>query len=734
MKKITIKDIAKLANVSHGTVSNVLNNNGNVSAEKIDAVMKAAREVGYQLNVRASALRSNEARSIAVVLPNMHSEQCTLFYEGFLSEIHTCGIAINDVDLFISQADINTEKEIILKISSKVYKNIIVFSALEDAQEWYDKTNIPQENIIFIYHCPRNAINTLGLDYRQAGKDIAQKLPSGEKVSLFCESDKYSYISELIAGLHTTDKNEITHTFTDGYFLHNDAINLVHSTTSEIFITTSQRKANKLLAALNLTRRHTNKKIFLLGTIDTTEIQNELHYYQMEYFELGRQAGSRICNTSALMACNITNPGFTTEPQLIISQHHPMPLKILMNSSPSSEAIKKIAANFCRRSGIDIEIDTPTSDEVNKILADEDKVSHYDIVRLDIALLPWFSQRLLTPLDEIIPEANHLVAGYEENIIELTAKVNGTLYAIPFDVGPQMLFYRKDLFEDSKIKRLFYEKYGDELTVPVTFEEYDRICRFFNELNQATDTGYPSGATSFEISPELLASEFLLRYYSNGGVLITGKDYPSIDVHIGSHVLTHYISYLATTHKTTGLWWDAAVKNFEAGKTALLITYANLLNNTAHGPMRSVLGCAPVPQSVSQLGGGSLGITRYSKMKPAALTFINWLNEDYIVEHRVLLGSGCMSKQAFKNHLLRNTYPWMHYFNEMNFNVIRETTDANNAPYNILEAEYIIGVHLMHAVHATKTTQAVIEDINKELHQHFSRLYHNLTLSIDSSN
>ena len=44
----TIKDIAKLAGVSHGTVSNVLNKRGNVSVEKIEAVYQAAKQMGYQ--------------------------------------------------------------------------------------------------------------------------------------------------------------------------------------------------------------------------------------------------------------------------------------------------------------------------------------------------------------------------------------------------------------------------------------------------------------------------------------------------------------------------------------------------------------------------------------------------------------------------------------------------------------------------------------------------------------
>ena len=36
-----------MAGVSHGTVTNVLNGNGNVRAEKIRAVMDAAEKLGY---------------------------------------------------------------------------------------------------------------------------------------------------------------------------------------------------------------------------------------------------------------------------------------------------------------------------------------------------------------------------------------------------------------------------------------------------------------------------------------------------------------------------------------------------------------------------------------------------------------------------------------------------------------------------------------------------------------
>lgn len=67
----TIKDIAKRAGVSHGTVSNVLNRRGNVSAEKIKLVEQAARELGYQINSQASKLRSGRSENICIIVPRM---------------------------------------------------------------------------------------------------------------------------------------------------------------------------------------------------------------------------------------------------------------------------------------------------------------------------------------------------------------------------------------------------------------------------------------------------------------------------------------------------------------------------------------------------------------------------------------------------------------------------------------------------------------------------------------
>lgn len=73
-KRIRIKDIARIAGVSKGTVDRVLHNRGNVSVSARKKVIAAMEKLEYEPNVIASALASKKSWRIAVLIPDPKSD------------------------------------------------------------------------------------------------------------------------------------------------------------------------------------------------------------------------------------------------------------------------------------------------------------------------------------------------------------------------------------------------------------------------------------------------------------------------------------------------------------------------------------------------------------------------------------------------------------------------------------------------------------------------------------
>jgi LacI family transcriptional regulator len=69
-QRITIKDIAALANVSIGTVDRVLHNRGEVNMETRDRVMFIIEKHGYKPNLIAKSLALKKSFHIAVLIPS----------------------------------------------------------------------------------------------------------------------------------------------------------------------------------------------------------------------------------------------------------------------------------------------------------------------------------------------------------------------------------------------------------------------------------------------------------------------------------------------------------------------------------------------------------------------------------------------------------------------------------------------------------------------------------------
>ena len=143
----TIKDIAKAAGVSHGTVSNVLNKKGNVSAKKIELVERIALQMGYNINTSARLLRSGESNSIAIVIPDNEIRRFRDLYKNLSRYLEEQGFSSN---LYITEGVPQKEKDIIKSVLSDRVHTIVIISCLDKMDDFYTTVPFGGTNIVFV--------------------------------------------------------------------------------------------------------------------------------------------------------------------------------------------------------------------------------------------------------------------------------------------------------------------------------------------------------------------------------------------------------------------------------------------------------------------------------------------------------------------------------------------------------------------------------------------------------
>ncbi|WP_066172791.1 LacI family DNA-binding transcriptional regulator [Bacillus marinisedimentorum] len=104
---ITIKEIAKLANVSRTTVSRALNNSGYVSEDARKRIEKVIEETGYVPSEHAKSLRTKKTKVIGVILPKISTETASRVVNGIDEELAGAGYQI-----LLANTNLDRSKEI----------------------------------------------------------------------------------------------------------------------------------------------------------------------------------------------------------------------------------------------------------------------------------------------------------------------------------------------------------------------------------------------------------------------------------------------------------------------------------------------------------------------------------------------------------------------------------------------------------------------------------------------
>ncbi|MGM0367514.1 MAG: LacI family DNA-binding transcriptional regulator [Actinomycetota bacterium] len=129
---ITIKDVAKKAGVSVGTVSNVLNGLETVSAAVRGKVEKAINELGYQPSRIASSLSRKKTKSIGLIVPDVSSPFYSDLIKGISQKLESSGYQMY---LCNSNNNLKREYEIIHSLRGMWVDGIILVPVYDDQRE-----------------------------------------------------------------------------------------------------------------------------------------------------------------------------------------------------------------------------------------------------------------------------------------------------------------------------------------------------------------------------------------------------------------------------------------------------------------------------------------------------------------------------------------------------------------------------------------------------------------------
>jgi LacI family transcriptional regulator len=216
--RITLKEVARAAGVSIGTVDRALNNRKGINSEVKIHVLKKMKELGYRKNIRASSLSLKTKKNVGIIYPGVPA-----FFWGKLdkgikdAEKEFEGYGINYINYILEEEMLSNDKEILKYIDDLIKEKVDIIALapfittplLKSKLKEINDYGIPLISLNEEFDNEIKGVFHIGIDNELSGKIAAEligKFLRGKGnvlIILNTQTQEFAFHSKRLAGFKT---------------------------------------------------------------------------------------------------------------------------------------------------------------------------------------------------------------------------------------------------------------------------------------------------------------------------------------------------------------------------------------------------------------------------------------------------------------------------------------------------------------------------------------------------
>jgi len=319
-------------------------------------------------------------------------------------------------------------------------------------------------------------------------------------------------------------------------------------------------------------------------------------------------------------------------------------IRVVGEDVAPTTVMSDLSSQFTGLTGIKVTVEKyPFADLMQKVNLDvQAQQGTYDVISIPYTELGRMAaNKQVKPLSSCLSDPKLTFPSFSESDIlkgmwQTDSYYKGEVYGYPSNAAVLMMAYRKDLFDNSAEKAAFKAKYGYELAVPTTWQQYHDVAAFFDRKAGDKLAGKTLDRAFYGVGVEgkrhkAMVEEWLTYVWSFGGDVVTADGKVVVNQPATVDATKYFLSLFQYAPPGAKDWtWDEMTTGFQQSQIAEGLQWSDtipVLEDKTQSKTAGLIGWAIAPsqdKKASSFGGYTYAVPADTKNFQAACLWMQW--------------------------------------------------------------------------------------------------------------